>query len=633
MRSVQLSLFTETPTWRPLPLSSLPDLSGEKIIGFDTETSDPGLLDYGPGFIRGTAYVLGVSIAVPGFKTYIPFKHYTGNVEDQPNYIRWLNHCFSGAGTKLAANIHYDLDALKTIGVSVKGRLYDVQVIDALIDDTHDSYSLESIAQRRLQKGKSNEALLLALSDHRCSMSDLDMLHPGQVSEYACEDAALLIEIYRSQSREIEELDLGRALERECKLTEVLWRMHQQGVRIDLDKANQISTDLTKRATDWLDEANRLSGLRIHPTKTKSVAYVLRERGYYVPQTAKDNDSISNDYLKSINDPVIQAVYQWRRLNKIRKDFIDGLFLKYNVNGRIHPQWFQSRNTKEGSDAASGAATGRITGSKPNLTQIPSRDKELGPMCRQLVLPEQGALYCKGDFSSQEPRWVLHYAYLRKLAGATEIRQRYLDDKTTDFHSITRDMVEELTGVVLTRRDAKTINLGVTYAMGEPKLADDLGISREAAKSLLRTYHGALPFLKGISEEMTARIHEVGYIRTWGGRIRRFTKWESATWGDPGLYNSREEALQHYTNVVRAKAHKALNSAVQGTAADQMKQAIIDLDGEGMLPLLQVYDECGLSVSSEQQGYRMCEIMENALPGEVPALVEPAFGPNWGDCK
>jgi DNA polymerase-1 len=254
-------------------------------------------------------------------------------------------------------------------------------------------------------------------------------------------------------------------------------------------------------------------------------------------------------------------------------------------------------------------------------------------MCRQLVLPEQGALYCKGDFSSQEPRWVLHYAYLRKLAGAAEIRQRYLDDKTTDFHSITRDMVEELTGVVLTRRDAKTINLGVTYGMGEPKLADDLGISRDAAKSLLRTYHGALPFLKGISEEMMERVHEVGFIRTWGGRIRRFSKWESSTWGDPGLYNSREEALQHYSSVHRAKAHKALNSAVQGTSADQMKQALIDLDSEGILPILQVYDETGTNVDSEAMAYRVCEIMENALPGEVPALVEPSTGPNWGATK
>lgn len=590
-------------------------------------------MDWGPGFIRGQAYVLGVSVATRNFKTYIPFNHYVDNVEDKPNYIRWLNHCFSGQGIKLAANIHYDLDALQTLGVSVKGVHYDVQVVDALIDDTHDSYSLEAISQRRLRKGKSNESLLLALSDIRAGMSDLDMLHPGQVSEYACEDAFLLLQIYESQARDIAEFNLERALERECKLTEVLWRMHRQGVRIDVDKAEQISHDLTKRATDWLDEANRLSGNRISPTKTKSVAYVLRERGYAVPKTDKDNDSISNDYLKSINDPVIQAIYQWRRLNKIRKDFVDGLFLKYNVNGRIHPQWFQSRNTKEGTDSASGAATGRITGSKPNLTQIPARDKELGPMCRQLVLPEDGALYCKGDFSSQEPRWVLHYAYLRGLPGAAEVRQRYLDDKTTDFHQITRDMVEELSGVVLVRREAKTINLGVTYGMGIWKLAQDLGISIEKAKALLTTYHGSVPFLKAISEEMMERVLDVGYIRTWGGRIRRFNQWQSAKWDDTGLYNSREEALQHYTNVVRAKAHKALNSAVQGTAADQMKQAIIDLDSEGILPILQVYDETGTSVDSEAMAYRVCEIMENALPGEVPALVEPSIGTNWGATK
>jgi len=194
-------------------------------------------------------------------------------------------------------------------------------------------------------------------------------------------------------------------------------------------------------------------------------------------------------------------------------------------------------------------------------------------------------------------------------------------------------MVEAESGVVLTRRDAKTINLGVTYGMGEPKLADDLGITREAAKNLLKTYHHSIPFLKGISEQMMERARDVGYIRTWGGRIRRFNQWESARWGDQGLYDTKEEALEHYNNVVRAKTHKALNSAVQGTAADQMKQALIDLHSEGLMPMLQVYDETGTSVDTEATGYRVCEIMENALQCEVPALVEPSFGKSWGDTK
>jgi DNA polymerase-1 len=620
-------------TWKPPSVSELPDLSAAKLIGFDTETRDPGLMDLGPGFIRGDGYVLGVSVAVEGFSTYVPLRHYDGNMEDYDGAIRWLKHVFKTPATKLAANIHYDLDALKTLGIKVSGTHYDVQVVDALIDDTHPSYSLENISQRRLGVGKDDAELKNALADIGGGLSDMDKLHAGQVAAYAIRDASLLIEIHAAQSRDIEEFDLGRALLRECQLTEVLWRMHQQGVRVNVSKAEETSEKLGKQADAWLAEANRLSGLRISPTRTNSVAYVLRSLGYSVPQTAKDNDSISNDYLKTIDNPIIQAVYQWRRINKIKRDFIDGLFLKYLVGDRIHPQWFQSRNSKEGSDLASGAATGRITGSKPNLTQIPSRDPELGPMCRELVLPEDGAIYCKGDFSSQEPRWVLHYAYIRGLSGAGEIRQRYLDDKTTDFHQITRDMVEEKSGVNLSRREAKTINLGVTYGMGIWKLANDLGISIDAAKDLMRTYHGNVPFLKAISEQMMERVKEVGYIRTWGGRIRRFNEWESSEYGEGTIYKTREEALQHHASVVRAKAHKALNSAVQGTSADQMKQAIINLDAEGILPILQVYDETGTSVDSEAMGYRVCQIMEEALPGEVPALVEPSFGPNWGATK
>lgn len=633
MRPVQLSLFSEPSTWRALPTSSLPDLSNERLVAFDTETRDPELFELGPGFINGSAHVLGISIAVPGFSTYIPIRHYDGNIDNPEQGLHWVRSCLSGNGVKLAANAHYDMDALRTLGIPVNGTMYDVQVVDALIDDTHSSYSLESISQRRLGRGKNDAQLKQALADIKGTMSDLDQLSAGQVATYAIEDATLLLEIYASQQLDIAEFDLAKALERECRLTRVLWDMHQRGVRIDVDRAHQISEQLTTRANDWLAEANRLSGLKISPLKPKSVSYVLRERGIYVPKTEKDNDSISNDYLKTIDDPVVQAIYQWRRINKVKKDFIDGLFLKYNVNGRIHPQWFQSRNSKEGSDLASGAATGRITGSKPNLTQIPARDKELGPMCRQLVLPEEGALYCKGDFSSQEPRWVLHYAYLMGFQGAAEVRQRYLDDNRTDFHQITRDMVEANSGVVLIRRDAKTINLGITYGMGLPKLAGDLNISVEAAKNILAALHKSVPFLRNISDAMMERVHEVGYIRTWGGRIRRFNQWESARWGDDGLYNTREEALQHYSSVVRAKAHKALNSAVQGTAADQMKQALINLHGEGLMPFLQVYDETGTSVSDEATGHRVCKIMEEALPGEVPALVEPSFGANWGETK
>jgi len=631
---MQLSFFTPPVEWITPRVADLPDLSNEPKIAFDTETHDPALLTYGPGFIRGGSYVCGVSISVPGFRTYIPLRHYDGNVDDPVQAINWLRNTLGGPGVKLAANIHYDLDAVKTLGINVKGELYDVQVIDALIDEDQSSYALEAIARRRLGRGKDDALLKSIINDCRITMSGMHKLSAGHVAQYAIEDAVLLLDIEASQRRDISNLDLGRAAEREKALTRVLWDMHQQGIRIDVGKAERLNEEMRKEAQAHLDEAQRNCKLRIFPDSTKSLAKVAKELGFFPPTTSKGNDSIGNEWLKATNHPVLVGVYQYRRINKIRRDFVEGLFLEYNIKGRIHPQWFQSRHTSEGeSEGTGGASTGRITGAKPNLTQIPGRDPVLGPLTRSLVLPEEGAVYCKADFSSQEPRWTLHYACKLRAPGAAEAREMFLRNKATDFHQMTRDMVEERSGRSIIRREAKDINLGLTYGMQEPKLAAKLGLQIDEAKALFRVYHAAVPFIKYTADKAAEIAGQNGLIRTWGGRARQFKKWESTRWGETGLYNSREECLAACGSARVAMLHKALNAAVQGTAADQMKQALIDCANAGHLPILQVYDEGGFSVDSEKTGYEICTIMEDALPGEIPALVEPAFGPNWGECK
>jgi DNA polymerase I-like protein with 3'-5' exonuclease and polymerase domains len=154
-----------------------------------------------------------------------------------------------------------------------------------------------------------------------------------------------------------------------------------------------------------------------------------------------------------------------------------------------------------------------------------------------------------------------------------------------------------------------------------------------AAEALFREYHEAVPFIKCALKKASERAQETGMIRTWGGRLRRFKMWESTKYGVEGLFSTREDCLAVHGNAQRAGTHKALNSAVQGTAADQMKQALIDCHAEGYMPILQVYDECGFSVDDEKTGSRLSEIMESSLPMEIPALAEPEYGPNWGSTK
>ena len=626
---LQLSMFTPPVSWKALPVSTLPDLSSARRIAIDTEDFDPNLSTRGPGYIRGDAFVCGVSVAVDGWATYIPLKHYDGNIDNPDMAIKWLQDILCNANCKLFANAHYDMDALKTLGVHVSGEIYDVQVADSLILEDQPSFSLESIATRRLGSGKDDTLLKQLLSDTRSNWSSMPMLSAGHVAEYAIRDAELLLDIRDDQLGDISRLNLEVALARECKLTRVLWDMHQRGIPINVSKAEQTSALLKQRAQSHLEEARRSVPIRFNPDSSKSLAGLLQERGVDVPQTRKGNPSVSNDYLKSTGDEVLLNVYEYRRINKIRRDFIDGLFLEHAVRGRIHPQWFQSRHSSEADDEVGGAATGRITGSKPNLTQIPARDPELGPMCREIVEPEDGELYCKLDYSSQEPRITLHFAYKLGCPGAAEARKLFLDNKKVDFHEITRQLFVSRSGRELTRRQSKDINLGLTYAMGKPKLALKLGMDYDSASALFAEYHEAVPFIRCALNKAMSAAQERGYIITLGGRRRYFNQWEATQFDAKGIYDSREECLAIHGTARRALTHKALNSAVQGTAADQMKESLIQCWEAGYLPLLQVYDECGFSIASPEVSSTLSEIMENSLPMEVPALCEPQIGENW----
>ena len=633
---MQLDLFHKPPEWEPPRVADLPDLRGAKLIGLDTETKDPGLMDLGPGFIRGDAHVIGFSIAVDGFSCYIPLRHYSQNVDDGDQAIAWLRDILRGPDKLvLGANIHYDLDALVPESVHVDGTLYDVQVVDAIIDETQRSFSLENIAQRRLDEGKRSQELVAVLKAHNLTMSDLDKLEGGYVQEYADRDASLLLDIYESQQEDIGRYQLTKAVDMETKLTRVLWDMHQKGVPVNVSRVEQLNEQWKAEETRALDTARRIAGWRFNPNSPKSTGAMLRNLGITPNVTAAGNDSVTNEFLEAhTREPAVEALLRYRRINKTRRDFCEGVFLKYLHRGRVYPQWFQSRNSKKNEELATGASTGRITGSKPNLTQIPVRT-DIGKRLREAVVPEDGEIYCKLDYSSQEPRIGLHFAFVAQCPGAAAARERYLTDKETDYHEMTRQMIEDGAGIDIGRRDAKTMNLGLTYGMQINSLSGRLGVSIEQAKQLLKAYHAGVPYVGKITQLAKRRAEDAGCIRTIMGRLRHFNKWESTSYGDPGLFDNRDDCIAKYGSARLAGTHKAFNSAVQGSAADQMKMALITVHEEGMLPLLQVYDELGMSVSSEAEGHRVAEIMEHVVDEKlgltVPSLVEPSFAKNWGE--
>jgi DNA polymerase I-like protein with 3'-5' exonuclease and polymerase domains len=276
-----------------------------------------------------------------------------------------------------------------------------------------------------------------------------------------------------------------------------------------------------------------------------------------------------------------------------------------------------------------GTVSGRLSYSNPNLQQIPARNKEMGDKIRSLFLPEEGRQWGSFDYSQQEPRLVAHYAASvnEKFTGADEFIEAY-QNESADFHQIVADMAG------ISRTHAKTINLGLFYGMGKAKLARELGINKDAAEILLQTYNNRVPFVKKLATEVSNSASKYGFIRTIMGRKCRFDMWEPATFGMNKAMDY-EAAKAHYgNNVRRAFTYKALNRLIQGSAADQTKQAMIECYKAGFKPLLQIHDELCFSINEEKDINDVKQIMEGAIEHlKVPSKVDIALGRSWGEAK
>jgi len=271
--------------------------------------------------------------------------------------------------------------------------------------------------------------------------------------------------------------------------------------------------------------------------------------------------------------------------------------------------------------------------SNPNLQQIPARDPEIKQLIRGIFVPEEGQKWGSFDYASQEPRLLTHFA----ASMPPRMRGDMVDKIVAEFHEGNADlhqMVADMAGI--SRKQAKTVNLGIMYGMGKAKLANQLGISQDEAKHLLDLHEEKVPFVRTLANVASQRAEQQGQIRTVMGRLCRFDMWEPRSFG----YNKPlryEEAVKEYGTVGqgirRAFTYKALNRLIQGSAADQTKLAFAQCYEAGHKPMLQVHDELCFSISSDEQAAEITEIMENGLDLKVPSKVDVALEKDWGDVE
>jgi DNA polymerase I-like protein with 3'-5' exonuclease and polymerase domains len=601
-----------------------PDLSQSKIIAVDLETCDPNLMTLGPGWVRNDGFVVGVAVAAGDFNAYYPIRHQNGGNISENIVMKWLKKQMATPHIpKVFHNATYDLGWLKWAGVEVQGKIIDTMIAAPLLNENRFTYSLDSLGRDYLGERKNEKLLRAAAKEWGVDpKADMWKLPAKYVGKYAEQDAALTLRLWNHFETELQKNELTHIFELETGLINLMLEMRSRGVRVDLDQADRTKRDLAKREKQIKDDIKHKTGILVEPWVATSVASVLGHYGIDCPKTENSKQpSITKAFLQACPHEIAVQILKLRELNKANNTFIDSI-LRYENKGRIHCEFNQLR-----SDDA-GTVTGRFSSSNPNLQQIPARDPELKKAIRGLFIPEEGDKWGSFDYSSQEPRLLVHYCSVlsdsRPNPNVNSIVEAY-QTGDVDFHQMVADMAG------IGRKEAKTVNLGIMYGMGRGKLANTLDITEDEAKDLLETYHSKVPFVKGLADMVSSRASQLGQVRTLLGRKCRFNMWEPNSFG----YNKplpHEEAVKEYgPGIRRAFTYKALNKLIQGSAADQTKKAMADCYAEGLFPLLTVHDELCFSVSSEDQASRIKEIMETCVELRVPSKVDQELGDNWGE--
>jgi DNA polymerase I-like protein with 3'-5' exonuclease and polymerase domains len=624
--SLQLSMTFKKHIWSTP--SEFKDLSSASEIAIDLETRDDGIsAGLGAGWALGKGYIVGFAVAVEGWKGYFPFRHFGGG-NMIPEQVRdYMKTVCSLPCPKIFHNAQYDVGWLEAEGFKVNGPIIDTMIAAALIDENRFSYSLNTLSIDYLGELKAETDLKEAAAAHGVdAKAEMWKLPAEHVGYYAEQDARLTLLLWQRFKAEIQKQSLMTVWEMESALLPILIKMRQRGVRVEVEQAELLREEMIQQEKKVLLDIKKLSGTEVDIWKARNIAQAFDKLRIEYPRTEKTNEpSFTQNWLFNSNHKIAKLILQARELNKFHNTFLSSI-MKYQHNGRIHAEIQQLRSEN------GGTVSGRLSMSNPNLQQIPARNKDFGPKIRSLFIPEKGCKWGSFDYSQQEPRMTVHYAASvgDGYEGSNELVEAY-KNKEADFHQTVADLVG------IERTQAKTIGLGLMYGMGKNKLANSLGLSLDEANILINKYNKNVPFVKQLSERCMKTAQDKGVIRTKKGRKCRFDMWETRDFG-LHLAEKYENAVAKYgaDNIKRAYTYKALNRLIQGSSADQTKQAMLACVEKGYLPILQIHDELCFNLEEdklEEQKKEIKEIMENCIEFKVPFTVDSEIGNSWGNLK
>jgi DNA polymerase-1 len=579
-------------------------LKEAKFFAFDTETT-------GLDFVADVP--IGLSLAFPDHaNVYIPFHGYHGQEIADEHLTQFLTKDFCQAkGEKIAHNLKFDFQMLRNLGIDIGGALNDTMICSYLLDPISKSHGLDHCTQKHLNFTKIKTSDLIGKDASR-SMRDV----PAElITTYACEDALATIRLYECFMPRIREYGLESVLhEVEMPLVPVLARMEQTGVYVDSDILHEISLDLDTRVKEQERLIYQIAGKTFNINSTKQLQSIIFEDlkiheqlGVKRIKKTKNGFSTDSSVLEALSEhPLANAILAFRTVSKLKNTYVDTLpQLIHPKTNRIHTSYHQT-----------GTATGRLSSSDPNLQNIPIRS-DVGKQIRRAFRassPENCIL--SADYSQIELR------LLADLANEPALIQAF--DAGEDIHRATAAKIfgvapEKVDPILRSR--AKAINFGIIYGMGSQRLARETGVTVAEAKDFIERYFAGFPGIGRYIDQSIEFAKTYGYSRTILGRRRPIPELQSENQGE------------------RAMAENiAVNSPVQGSAADLIKKAMVAIDHEFSTRqlkarmLLQVHDELVFECPNEelaQVKHLVREQMENALSLKARLQVDMGSGKDW----
>ncbi len=579
-----------------------------KCVALDTETDSP---------LPTKARLVGLSFSIkPHQAYYLPLRH---DYEGAPNQIpeatafRLLQEVLSDSKIKkVGQNIKYDYIVLGREGIPLQGLESDTMILSYLLEPNWGKHNLNALASNYLQVKATAYKDIVGSGKKEVT---IDKVVIEKVTPYACQDADLALQLSILLRPRVKKEKLEKLYQEiELPLVEVLADMETWGVKIDTKALQNLSSELSAELGHLKKKIYAASGEEFNINSPQQLANVLFNK-MKLPASRRTKKtkgySTAVHILQDLapNFPIAKDVLEYRQLAKLKSSYADALPLLINPKtGRIHTSYNQTV-----------AATGRLSSSDPNLQNIPARG-ELGLRFRQAFIPDSGHLFLAADYSQIELRVLAH------LSDDPALRESFLEDH--DIHQDTAQRVfggDSLLFEEEQRRRAKVINFSIIYGASAYSLARELGTSVSEAQDFIDRYFEKYPMVHEFLEKKVKDAQEKGFSVTLFGRKRQVPELKQA-----------DKVTQ------QAGRRIALNTPIQGTAADLMKKAMIEIWKElkkrklKSKMILQVHDELVFEVPDGERDELeklVKKKMEKVFPLKVPLKVHLGWGINWAEAK